>query len=73
MYDSIIGIIIVAGIVVVLFGSKKFPEFMRSIGKATGEFQKGKIEAEKEVNDMRKIIAEPVNEIKNTAAEIKKP
>ena len=46
---------------------------MRSIGKATGEFQKGKIEAEKEVNDMKKTIAEPVNEIKNTAAEIKKP
>ena len=37
-----------------------------------GEFQKGKIEAEKEINDMKKTIAEPVNEIKNTAAEIKK-
>ena len=73
MIDSITGILIVAGIIVVLFGAKKLPEFMRSIGKATGEFQKGKIEAEKEVNDMKKTIAEPVNEIKNTAAEIKKP
>ena len=72
MYDSVIGIIIVAGIIVVLFGSKKFPEFMRSIGKATGEFQKGKMEAQKELDEIKKSVAEPVNEIKNTAAEIKK-
>ena len=70
--DSITGIIIVAAIVVALFGYKKLPDFVRNLGRATGEFQKGKIEAEKEVNDMKKTIAEPVNEIKNTAAEIKK-
>ena len=72
MYDSVIGILIVAGIIVVLFGSKKFPEFMRSIGKATGEFQKGKMEAQKELDDMKKTIAEPANDVKNTVAEIKK-
>ena len=72
MYDSITGILIVAGIIVVLFGYKKFPDIVRSFGRATGEFQKGKMEAEKEVNDMKKTIAEPVNEIKNTAAEVKK-
>ena len=72
MYDSITGILIVAGIIVVLFGYKKFPDIVRSFGRATGEFQKGKMEAEKEVNDMKKTIAEPVNEIMNTAAEVKK-
>ena len=73
MIDSVTGILIVVAILAVLFGYKKLPEFMRSIGKATGEFQKGKIEAEKEVNDMKKTMTEPANEIKNTAAEIKKP
>ena len=72
MIDSITGILIVAGIIVVLFGYKKFPDIVRSFGRATGEFQKGKMEAEKEVNDMKKTIAEPVNEIMNTAAEVKK-
>ena len=72
MYDSIIGILIVAGIIVVLFGSKKFPEFMRSIGKATGEFQKGKMEAQKELDEIKKSVAEPANDVKNTVAEVKK-
>ena len=72
MIDSITGILIVAGIIVVLFGAKKLPEFMRNMGKATGEFQRGKIEAEKEINDMKKAITNPVNEVKNTADEIKK-
>ena len=55
-----------------LFGAKKLPEFARNMGKATGEFHKGKIEAEKEINDMKKAITNPVNEVKNTADEIKK-
>ena len=72
MIDSITGILIVAGIIVVLFGAKKLPEFMRNIGKATGEFQKGKIEAQKEIDEFKKTAAEPANEIKSTVAEIKK-
>ena len=72
MIDSVTGIIIVAVVVALLFGAKKLPELAKSFGKATGEFQKGKIEAEKEINDMKKAITDPVNEVKNIASEIKK-
>jgi sec-independent protein translocase protein TatA len=46
-------IIIVALIVVVFFGVRKIPELARSIGKASGEFQKAKIEAKRELQDMK--------------------
>ena len=72
MYDSITGILIVGGIIVVLFGYKKFPDIVRSFGRATGEFQKGKMEAQKELDDMKKTITEPATDVKNTVAEIKK-
>lgn len=66
MIDSVTGIIIAAIVIGLLFGAKKLPEMAKSFGKATGEFQKGKIEAEKEINDMKKAITDPVNEVKNT-------
>ena len=72
MWDSITGILIVGGIIVVLFGYKKFPDIVRSFGRATGEFQKGKMEAQKELDEIKKSVAEPANDVKNTVAEIKK-
>ena len=44
-------IIIVA--VVFIFGAKKIPELAKTLGKAKGEFEKGKIEAEKELKDFK--------------------
>jgi sec-independent protein translocase protein TatA len=41
-------------VVVVLFGSSKIPSLARSIGRATGEFQKGKLEIEKEIETAKK-------------------
>ena len=41
-------------VVVVLFGSSKVPSLARSIGRATGEFQKGKLEIEKEIEATKK-------------------
>ena len=41
-------ILIVIALAVVLFGAKKIPELARSIGKAKGEFKKGRAEGEKE-------------------------
>ena len=44
-------VLIVAGVVMVLFGSAAIPKFVRSIGKARAEFEKGineaKLEGEK--------------------------
>lgn len=42
-------IIILLGVVLLLFGSKKIPEFARSLGRATQEFQRGKLEVESEI------------------------
>lgn len=45
-------VIIIA--VVLIFGAKKIPELARTFGKAKGEFEKGKIEGDKELNDFKK-------------------
>ena len=44
-------IIIIA--VVFIFGAKKIPELAKTFGKAKGEFEKGKIEGEKELKDFK--------------------
>ena len=41
-------VIIIA--VVFIFGAKKIPELARTFGKAKGEFEKGKIEGDKDLN-----------------------
>lgn len=46
-------IIIIGLIVAVFFGAKKIPELARSIGKASGEFEKARIEAKKEVEMLK--------------------
>lgn len=40
-------LMLVVGVIVLLFGSKKLPEFARSLGKAKGEFKRGLEEEEK--------------------------
>ena len=44
-------IIVIA--VVLIFGAKKIPELEKTFGKAKGEFEKGKIEGEKELKDFK--------------------
>ena len=50
-FQEILIILIIAG--VFIFGAKKIPELARTIGKAKGEFEKGKIESEKELSDLK--------------------
>ena len=44
-------IAIVAGILI--FGAKKIPDLARTLGKSKAEYEKGKIEAEKELKDLK--------------------
>ena len=47
MRPGVVQFLIVAVIVVLLFGIRKIPELARSIGKAKGEFKKGLAEGER--------------------------
>ncbi len=46
-------VIIVGLIVVVFFGVKKIPELAKSFGKATAEFEKARIEAKRELQQLK--------------------
>ena len=50
MFDSIDDWLIIAVVVAILFyGSSKIPQLAHALGRATGEFKKGRIEVEKEI------------------------
>ena len=42
-------ILILAIIIIILFGARKIPKLARSIGQASGELKKGRLESEKEL------------------------
>ena len=44
-----------------IFGAKKIPELAKTFGKAKGEFEKGKIEGEKELKDFKEKSSSDVN------------
>ena len=51
-------LIIVFVIIILLFGAKKLPELARSIGRAKGEFERGKMEIDKEIKEEKRKEAE---------------
>jgi sec-independent protein translocase protein TatA len=51
-------LILVVIIVVIFFGIKKIPEFAKSVGRATSEYEKSRIEAKRE---LRRIKSEGSN------------
>ena len=51
-------IVLIVLVIIVLFGASKIPELARSLGKATGEFKKGKNEIENELSEIGKPIKE---------------
>ena len=53
-------VILVIVVVVLIFGARKIPELARSVGRASGEFKKGKREAELEAAHIG--AAEPTSE-----------
>ena len=48
--NVIIAVIVIAGLI---FGAKEIPKLARSMGKAKGEFEKGRIESEKELKEFK--------------------
>jgi sec-independent protein translocase protein TatA len=48
--------VIIALVVLLLFGGKKIPELMRGLGKGVRNFKDGMKDIEKEVDDIKKEI-----------------
>ncbi len=48
---EIVLIIVIIG--VLIFGAKKIPELAKTLGKAKGDFEKGKIESEKDLKEFK--------------------
>lgn len=46
-------VLIVVAVVIVFFGVKKIPELARTFGKAGAEYEKAKIEAKKELQQLK--------------------
>jgi sec-independent protein translocase protein TatA len=53
---------IILFVVVLLFGAKKIPEIARAIGRARGEFERGKQEIEREIREAEKEVKESKKE-----------
>ncbi len=58
-------VIIVIVIGVLIFGAKKIPELAKTFGKAKGEFEKGKIEGDKELKEFKGEIGSKDKETKS--------
>jgi len=51
-------IVIIALVILLLFGGKKIPELMKGLGKGVRSFKEGMNEVEKEIEDVDKSIKE---------------
>ena len=58
-------IVIIAIVVLLLFGGKKIPELMRGLGKGVKSFKDGVNEAKDEINKAKDELDEPVDPSKN--------
>ncbi|WP_338604716.1 twin-arginine translocase TatA/TatE family subunit [Sulfolobus tengchongensis] len=69
-------IILLVVIAVLFFGSSKIPELFRSLGRAMGEFKKGRMEAEMEMQQMmlsqEQKKGENIEELEKRIAELQK-
>jgi Sec-independent protein translocase TatA len=66
-------VIIIIVALVLFFGTSKIPELFRSMGKAVGEFKKGRLEAELEMQQMEQQNQQPqVQNQADKAAELER-
>lgn len=61
-------IFIVVIVVVLIFGAKKIPDLARGFGKATSEFEKARIEAKRELREIKNAGTSSTTTTTNTAA-----
>ena len=52
-------ILIIALVILLIFGGKKIPELMKGLGKGVKSFKAGMAEAEKDLQDIKKDIDKP--------------
>ena len=55
-------LIVIAGVILLLFGGKKFPEVMRGLGQGVKEFKKGVNEVKEPFADAKAEVEEAVKE-----------
>ncbi len=58
-------IILVLLAILILFGSKKIPDFAKGLGKGMREFRKATEDIKKEINESSNEIKKDLNDIKN--------
>ena len=46
-------LLLIAGVLILLFGASKLPKLARSMGSATGEFKKGREQVEEELEEIQ--------------------
>ena len=62
-------IIIIALVVLLLFGGKKIPELMKGLGKGVKSFKEGMAEVEDQINEADKMIKEPAKKSEEKKSE----
>jgi sec-independent protein translocase protein TatA len=63
-------VIIIAIIIALLVGVKKIPELARSFGRASGEFQKAKIEMHKEIEKVKSGVIDERERLESVATKL---
>jgi sec-independent protein translocase protein TatA len=59
-------LLLIAGVLILLFGASKLPKLARSMGSATGEFKKGRQQVEEELEEIQEGM-DPTADIDTTA------
>ena len=57
-------ILVVFVVFLLLFGSKKIPEFAKGLGKGLNEFKKATDDIKREINESAKEVTKDVNDMK---------
>lgn len=52
-------ILIIALVILLIFGGKKIPELMKGLGKGVKSFKEGMSDVEKDIDDIKKDIEKP--------------